>query len=382
LPDPTLPFCRSEPLTLGVEIELMLLDRDSGELVAAAPVLLGQLAMREREKHIKAEVTQAMIELNSSVHHHVGELASEILSCGSHVAAVADSLHLAICGGGAHPFRTWERRVIYPAPRFEKFHEAFGYLAKQFTVFGQHVHVGVASAEDSIYLTHAFNRYVPHMIAISAGSPFQRGVDTSFQSTRVNVASVLPLSGHMPAVASWDEFSTYFSRMRDTGVVESMKDFYWDVRPKPEFGTVEVRAPDTPVTLEQAVDFAAFVQALASYCLANRRPIDVSRLYEAYEVNRMVSARFGFDAILVDLAARRRVALHDELIALLESLALHAIGEDARRRLQILTARVQRRDNDAAWMRDRLRALGDFRSLMLEQSARLLEPRQAAGGAV
>jgi len=359
----------------------MLLDRNSGELIASSPRLLAQLAVRGRETYIKAEVTQAMIELNSGVHRDVRELAPELLSLCAETAAAAESLRLAVCGGGAHPFRTWERRIIYPDRRFERFHEDFGYLAKQFTVFGQHVHVGVASADDAVFLTHSLNRYIPHMIAIAAGSPFQRGVDTSFQSTRVNVTSMLPLSGHMPAVDGWEDFSAYFTRLRDAEVVASMKDFYWDVRPKPEFGTVEIRVPDTPVTIERAVDFAAFAQALAAHCLARRGSVDLARLYEGYTVNRMVAARRGFDATLVDLAARRRVGLRDDLLALLEEIAPAAVGEDATRRLRTIAARVERRDNDAAWMRDRFQHLGDFRVLMLEQSARLLEPRQGADAA-
>ena len=216
------------------------------------------------------------------------------------------------------------------------------------------------------------------MIAISAGSPFQRGIDTLFQSTRVNVSSVLPPSGHMPAVRCWNDFAAYFGRLRDSGVVETMKDFYWDVRPKPEFGTVEVRVPDTPVTVEQAVDFAAFVQALAAHGLANRDSCDLARLYEAYEVNRMASARSGFDAVLIDLTSRRRRGLHEELMALMEAIRPHAVGEDSRRRLGSLAARIERRENDASWMRERGRDLADFGKLMLEQADRLLESRREA----
>lgn len=372
--DGELQFSTSRPLTLGVELELMLIDRDSGELVSASQVFLGQLAVSDLVRHVKAEITQSMVELNSSIHENVAELATELRSLCKHAVAVAESLHISVSGGGAHPFRTWEQRQIYPAERFEKLHEAFGYLAKQFTVFGQHVHVGVPSADDAIYLTHAINRYVPHLIALSAGSPFQRGVDTAFQSSRANVVSVFPLSGHLPPVGTWAEFKAHFGRLQATGVVESMKDFYWDVRPKPEFGTVEVRVLDTPVSLEQAVNLAACVQALAGYCLSVRQPVDLARLYEGYAINRFAAARFGLEATLVNLESVGRVALADELLALLEAIEPFAVGAAAVRRLRKLRKQVELRETDAGWMRARQRALGDFKQLMREQAARLLEP--------
>lgn len=367
-------FRSSRPLTLGVELELMLIDPESGELVSASQALLGQLHQSGFAQCARAEITQCMLELNSSVHESVDRLGEELRSICAQVVAIAESLRIAICGGGAHPFRSWEKRRIYPAERFTRLHEAFGYLARQFTVFGLHVHVGVSGGDDAIYLTHALNRYVPHLIALSASSPLQRGVDTDFQSSRSNVISVFPLSGHLPPVQDWREFTAYFKRMHAADVVESMKDFYWDVRPKPEFGTVEVRASDMPLTLEQALNLAAFVQALAAYCLAARKRLDLARSYEVYAVNRFAAARFGLQATYLDLAAGRRAVIADEVPALLEAIGPLAVGADAARRLQALHRRIERSESDADWMREQYRRQRDFGQLMRDQSARLLEP--------
>src|SRR5690606_31979681 len=125
-------------------------------------------------------------------------------------------------------------------------------LAKQFTVFGQHIHVGCGSGDDAIYLVHALARYVPHFIALSASSPFSQGVDTAFDSSRLNAIAAFPLSGSMPFVQSWDELNAYVAKMYRFRIIGSMKDFYWDIRPKPEYGTIEIRVCDTPLTVERA----------------------------------------------------------------------------------------------------------------------------------
>src|SRR5512134_4065470 len=141
---------------------------------------------------------------------------------------------------------------MFDRPRFKQISELYGYLAKQFTIFGQHVHIGCAEGDGALYLLHALSRYIPHFIALAASSPYFQGVDTAFDSSRLNAVFAFPLSGRAPFVQTWDEFNAFFGKMRAAGIVESMKDFYWDIRPKPEFGTIEVRVCDTPLTITRA----------------------------------------------------------------------------------------------------------------------------------
>jgi gamma-glutamyl:cysteine ligase YbdK (ATP-grasp superfamily) len=121
----------------------------------------------------------------------------------------------------------------------------------------------VPDGDTAIYLTHIFSRYVPHFIALSVSSPFQQGEDTSYQSSRLNTVSAFPLSGQMPFVRSWGEFLEYFDKMRGYGIVEATKDFYWDIRPRPGYGTVEIRVFDTPLSVDRAAALAAYVQGRA-----------------------------------------------------------------------------------------------------------------------
>src|SRR6185369_17232434 len=220
-----LEFKSSAPLSLGVELELMVLNTHDYNLVRGAPDLLARLEKVELDGEVKPEITESMIEVNSAVNTRYPELLAELVRVRDAIAVAADRLNVAVAGGGAHPFHKWKERRIFQGERFQRVSGLYGYLAKQFTVFGQHIHIGVASGDDAVYLTHRLARYIPHFIALSASSPFSQGEDTSFETSRLHAISAFPLSGHMPGVSTWAEFGRYFDEMSGYGIVASMKDF-------------------------------------------------------------------------------------------------------------------------------------------------------------
>lgn len=372
-------FQPSQPFTLGAELELMVLDGTTGQLASESPALLHALHGCAFAASIKAEITQSMIEVNSGVHSSADSLEEELRDICASLRDAAAGRGLALSGGGAHPFRDWPQREIFPDERFDRLHELYGYLVKQFTVFGQHIHVGVETADDAVYLTHVFNSFVPHFIALSAASPFQRGIDTAFQSSRVNVISMFPLSGHLPDVGSWCEFEGYFSRMRRTGLVESMKDFYWDVRPKPEFGTVEIRVCDSPLSIAHAADLAALCQAIARRYLDRRPCLDTSLQYDAYTVNRFKAAKWAWDAVILDIELDRSAALSGSAASLIDRCLPYCADQDARGRLDRLRARIAAGRTDADWMRGVMERNCEWSRLLMAQSERLFEPAHAGG---
>src|SRR5204863_4343996 len=150
------------------------------------------------------------------------------------------------------------------------------------------------------YLAHMMSRYIPHFIALSASSPFSQGMDTDFDSSRLNNINAFPLSGTMPFVRDWDEFNGYFDTMRTLQVVETMKDFYWDIRPKPEFGTIEIRVCDTPLTVRRAAQLAAYAQALAAWHLAERPQQPARAVYLVNSFNRFEACRYGLRGEIVE----------------------------------------------------------------------------------
>jgi carboxylate-amine ligase len=229
-----LPFKPSQRCTVGVELELQLVNTQNYNLATDAEDLLRGLAQVQHSGEVKPEITQSMIEINSSVHPEFGSLLEELTSIRDSLTDEARRLNVGIAGGGAHPFQKWSDRRIFPADRFHGLYEQYGYLAKQFTVFGQHIHIGCADGDEALYLAHALGRYVPQLVALSAASPFYQGVDTAFDSSRISIISAFPLSGVLPFVHRWEEFLAYCDKMLELKVVGSIKDFYWDVRPKPE----------------------------------------------------------------------------------------------------------------------------------------------------
>jgi glutamate---cysteine ligase / carboxylate-amine ligase len=349
----TLPFKISEPYTLGMELELQVLNSRDYNLTGAAADLLALLENSAHPGDIKPEITEAMIEISTTIQRGYAGLLTELAGIRDAIVRQAERVNLGIAGGGAHPFQNWNDQRIFAAPRYRHIHDLYGYLAKQFTVFGQHVHIGCDSGDNAVRLIHLFSRYIPHFIALSASSPFFQGVDTAFASSRLNSVSAFPLAGHMPFVADWAAFTEYFEDMRRLQVVESMKDFYWDIRPKPEYGTVEVRVCDTPLTLERAAALAEYARALARY-LAEERPLEPSAdVYRVYGYNRFLACRFGLEAEVIDPYERRKRLLAEEIGYTLGRVAHYASDEAGARALLALHDVASERRSDSVLLRER-----------------------------
>jgi carboxylate-amine ligase len=358
-------FKPSAPLTLGVELELQLVRSHDFDLARGAADLLARLARRRLTGEVKPEVTESMIELNTSVHSDCGLLLDELRRLRRAVVEEAGVLNLRVSGGGAHPFHDWADRRIFPNERFRYVVERYGYLAKQFTVFGQHIHVGCASGDEAIYLAHMLTRYIPHFIALSAASPFYQGEDTSFQSSRLTAVSAFPLAGHIPFVLDWAEFLEYYAKMKAFGIVSSMKDFYWDIRPKPEYGTIEIRVCDTPLTVRAAARLAAYAQALAAHHLEERPHEPARAVYLVNSFNRFEACRYGLRGEMIDpfSGARRRIA--DDILNELAFVLPQASG-GAVPLLAELAEFVRRGESEADWMRARAARDGSLADVMRE----------------
>jgi len=368
-----LEFSRSEPLTMGIELELMILSTHDWDLIRGAGDLLALIEKSPHPGDIKPEITESMIEISTAVHKDYRELLVELSATRDFMIRSAQRLNLAIAGGGAHPFQRWSDQRIFPKERFYHLHEMYGYLAKQFTVFGQHIHIGVPSGDDAIYLAHLMSRYIPHFIALSASSPFSQGMDTDFDSSRLNSINAFPLSGTMPFVRNWDEFNGYFDTMRSLQVVESMKDFYWDIRPKPEFGTIEIRVCDTPLTIEKAAVLGAYAQALARHLMLDRPREPSQDVYRVYSFNRFTACRYGMQAGFIDAYTRSRRLLKEDIAETLDVLVPHALALGSGAALAEIGASLESGQNDSGWLRE---TFGQTKSL---SDVVRLQSRQWAG---
>ena len=345
-------FTVSKPLTLGVELELQLLSTHDFDLTPQAEDLLRVLKNHTGAWDVKPEITRSMIEIGTSIQTQHISLRSELLDLRDQLTSGARRLNIAIAGGGTHAYQQWSEQQIYPTERFHYISDLYGYLAKQFTVFGQHVHVGCEDGDRALWLLHALSRYVPHFIALSASSPFVQGVDTGFDSARLNSVFAFPLSGRAPFCLTWQDFGKYFDKMTSTGVVKSMKDFYWDIRPKPEFGTIELRVCDTPLTVEKAAALACYLQCICRH-LREERPFEPTEDdYLVYTFNRFQACRFGLEGEIVDPQTKQRRRLRDDIAETLQRINGHAQDLQAQEASQLIRDSLAS-GNDANWLRAR-----------------------------
>lgn len=318
-------FKSSASLSLGVELELQLVGLSDLDLTSASPDMLALLGRQDFPGNVTPEVTDSMIEIATGVHMGYASLLNQLLEMRDTLVSAGDRLNTGICGGGTHPFQLWSDRRIFQKPRFREVSVLYGYLTKQFTVFGQHIHVGCANADEALFLLHALNRYVPHFIALSASSPFVQGHDTLFNSARLNSIFAFPLSGRAPFFLHWQDFSEhYFAKMVNTGIASSMKDFYWDIRPKPEYGTIELRVCDTPLSVERAAALAAYLQALCLYLLQRNDPAPAEDDYLVYNYNRFQACRFGLDGTTVHPKTYEPVPLREDILTTIRRIQPYA----------------------------------------------------------
>lgn len=370
-------FKPSRPLTLGVELELQLISKRNCDLVRAATDLLSGLDCQVEHGDIKLEITESMIEVSTQARQTVGAIHRDLIGLRDILVERCALQNIFIAGGGTHPFHRWPERRICPGERFNAVQERYGYLAKQFTVFGQHIHVGCPSGDLAIWLTQALNTFVPHFVALSASSPFMDGEDTLFQSARLNAVGAFPLSGQCPPLKDWEDFNAYFALLRRCGVASSIKDLYWDVRPKPEFGTVEIRVCDTPLTIETATALAAFAQALVAFLLERRPRVDQGLYAHVARFNKFQACRYGFDAVVADPLAGGTTALRDDIAALLEELLDFSPDGDCTLWLEWLRHRAAADENDARWLRQGYEAREDLRDVVAA-AAQCFVGREAA----
>ncbi|PRY51922.1 carboxylate-amine ligase [Geodermatophilus tzadiensis] len=298
-----IPFASSERASLGVEWELQLVDRQSRELTAGATEILAEICPEGAEEHPKAkhELLQSTVEVITGVCTTVEEATADLAGTVAEVAAAADRRGLGLMCAGTHPFTDWQTQLISPKERYLQLVERMQWLARRLQIFGVHVHVGVRSPDKAMPIVNALTQYVPHFLALSASSPFWVGCDTGLASARSKVFEGMPTAGLPTQLADWSGFETYMETLISTGSIESVREVWWDIRPHPGFGTVELRICDGLPTLEEIGVVAALSQ-----CLVEQFDGQLDRGYTlptppswVLRENKWRAARYGLDADVV-----------------------------------------------------------------------------------
>ena len=322
-----IPFTSSPRSSLGVEWELELVDLETREL-ARGPVaseILAQLGAPYGGEHPKAkhELLESCIEIITGVCSTVAEAERDLQGTLAEVCAAAAERGLGVMCSGTHPFTDWATQQISPNPRYAKLIEDMQWLARRLQIFGVHVHVGVRSPEKAIPIVNALTAYIPHFLALSASSPYWMGTDTGLASARSKVFEGLPTAGLPYQLSGWDDFENFMETLISAQTIQSIREVWWDIRPHPNFGTVELRICDGLPTLREIGWAAALSQCLVEMFngqLDKGYTLPTPKGWTVRE-NKWRAARYGVDAEIILDDTGRTAPLRDVVLELVDDLA-------------------------------------------------------------
>ena len=320
-----LEFTRNDRPTLGVELELQLIDAESMALKNCIDDVLAALPENAKET-AKHELMQSYLEINTGVCENVAAAGEDLRGSLVHVASAAEACGAKLGWAATHPFSPWMEQRVTPKPRYLKLVETLRETARRLVSFGLHVHVGVESGDKAVMICDRIARHLPTILAMSVNSPFWQGRDTGLHSQRTKVMEGLPTAGLPPQMRNWSEYTWLINHLIETGFIETIREIWWDVRPHHNFGTVEVRVCDMPADLDAVLGLTAVIQCLV---VALSREIDEGTYqFDSHPMmvrqNKWRACRYGLNAQLVDpytfkATPARQVA--ESLITLLEPTA-------------------------------------------------------------
>ena len=320
-------FNASSTPSLGVEIELALVDRDTGALTSACPELIANLPELERGA-IKPELMQCYIELNTDVCQTVAEAGDQLQKNLAALESVAAPRNVGLLWSATHPFSSWHDQDVTENDRY---HGLVGLLqdtARQLVTFGLHVHVGVDSGDKAVMICDRLLRHLPTLLAASCNSPFWEGRMTGLSSWRTKVMEGLPTAGLPPFMRNWSEYVWLINHLIETGFIETIREIWWDVRPHHNFGTVEVRVCDMPGSLQDVKALTALI-----HCLVKRLSDEIDQGTYQHDCHPMMvrqnkwrAARYGLDAELIDTMSHEMIPVRTILKQHVEK--LRPIGEE------------------------------------------------------
>jgi glutamate---cysteine ligase / carboxylate-amine ligase len=338
-------FGQSRPWSIGIEEELFVLDAETLEPVPVPAEWLDDV-------RFKAELHATVVELNTGVCAGVAEAAGELAELRSEVKRRAAAIGLALAAAGTWPTAVAEEQPITQDPGYLRFVEYAGPSARRQYVCGLHVHVGVASPDACMDTLEAILPWLPLLLAVSANSPYLAGAETGLASVRAEILALLPRSGAPPVFASYGDWEAFAERLVALGLADQYTRIWWDVRPHPRFGTLEIRMPDQPTSLDATAAFAALIQALVAAADGRER---AER--GIYAQNRWAALRFGPGAELIHPNERRLVGVDELLTELLEHVGPTAERLGGARFLTPLVGLAQADEQLALGRRGGLRAV-------------------------
>ncbi len=299
--------------TIGIEEEYQTIDpvtRDLRSHIDAEIIAKGKMQLKEA---VKAEMHQSVVEVGTGICNNIQEAREEVRQLRGAIITLARENGLCLAAAGTHPFADWRKQEIYPDERYYTIVEDMKTVARANLIFGLHVHIGVEDRETAIHLMNAARYFVPHMLALSANSPFWVGMDMGLKSYRCKVFDKFPRTNIPDYFPSWGEYQNFVDLLVKTNCIDNAKKIWWDIRPHPTFTTLEFRCCDIPMRLDETIALAALIQATVAKLYKLHEANQGFRLYRRALImeNKWRAARYGLDGKLIDFGRRVEVPMRD-----------------------------------------------------------------------
>jgi carboxylate-amine ligase len=299
--------------TLGIEEEYQTIDPVTRDLRSHVGVQIIEKGKLQLQEAVKAEMHQSVVEVGTGICEDIHEARKQVTELRRAIILLARENGLLLAASGTHPFGDWRKQEIYPDERYYTIVEDMKTVARGNLIFGLHVHVGVEDRETAIHLMNAARYFVPHLLALSANSPFWLGMDMGLKSYRCKVFDKFPRTNIPDYFPSWGEYQSFVDLLVQTHCIDNAKKIWWDIRPHPHFPTLEFRVCDIPMRLDETIAIAALIQATVAKLYKLHEANQGFRLYRRALImeNKWRAARYGLDGKLIDFGKRIEVPMRD-----------------------------------------------------------------------
>jgi glutamate---cysteine ligase / carboxylate-amine ligase len=308
--------------SLGVEEELSIVDATTGELVPKIEEIMSRLPEGLHES-VSYELFQSVLEIKTPTCATTAEAEKHLRELRGRVGSWAAACGASLASAGTHPFSRYRDQKVTDQERYRQVIETLRWIAQREVIFGQHVHVAVPGPEEAIIAHNRLSGQSPLLLALSANSPFWQGFDTGFESSRVKIFEAFPRAGLPPAFPDYEAFEGYVDLMVASGAMDDYTYCWWDVRPHPKIGTIELRVLDSQTNLKYTTSLTALTQCLVAEVLEEVGPHEPYNLHLATE-NKWRAAMHGMDAAFYDAKDGTTVPARELARGLVERLIPHA----------------------------------------------------------
>ncbi|MBL8216002.1 MAG: carboxylate-amine ligase [Bryobacterales bacterium] len=300
-------------LSLGIEEEYQVIDPETRDLRSHVETELLEQGKRQLRERVKAELHQSVVEVGTGICKNITEARADLLELRQSMVGLARQNGLRLAAASTHPFADWKSQKIYPDPRYDAIVEDMQSVARSNLIFGLHVHVGIEDRETAIHIMNAARYFVPHILTLSTNSPFWLGINTGLKSYRCKVFDKFPRTNIPDYFSSYSEYENMIKLLIQTNCIDNAKKIWWDIRPHPNFPTLEFRVMDLPMRLDETIAIAALIQATVAKLYKLYSQNQGFRLYRRMLImeNKWRAARYGLDGKLIDFGKRIEVPIRD-----------------------------------------------------------------------